>query len=88
MKSSCTDSLAHTTWECKYHIVFTPKFRRKVICGKLRQEIGMMLRELCRRKDVKIINTEACLDHIHITIKEYKEPFKGMLMSIRKCTKF
>ena len=68
MKSSYTDSLAHTTWECKYHIVFAPKFRRKEIYGKLKQEIGMILRELCRRKDVDIINAEACPDHIHMYV--------------------
>ena len=68
MKSPYTDSLAHTTWECKYHIVFAPKFRRKEIYGKLKQEIGMILRELCRRKEVEIINAEACPDHIHMFI--------------------
>ena len=68
MKSSYTDSLAHTTWECKYHIVFAPKFRRKDIYGKLKKEIGMILRELCRRKDVEIISAEACPDHIHMYI--------------------
>ena len=68
MKSPYTDSLAHTTWECKYHIVFAPKFRRKEIYGKLRQEIGMILRELCRRKEVEIINAEACPDHIHMYV--------------------
>lgn len=47
MKSSYTDSLAHTTFECKYHIVFASKFRRKEIYGTLRREIGMILRELC-----------------------------------------
>lgn len=68
MKSSYTDSLAHTTWECKYHIVFAPKYRRKEIYGKLRQEIGMILRELCRRKEVEIINAEACPDHIQMYV--------------------
>ena len=47
MKSLYTDNLAHTTWECKYHIVSEPKFRRKEIYGKLKQEIGMILKELC-----------------------------------------
>lgn len=51
MKSSYTESLAHTTWECKYHMVFAPKFRRKEIYGNLKREIGMILRELCRRKE-------------------------------------
>ena len=60
MKSPYTDSLAHTTWKYKYHIVFAPKFRRKEIYGKLKQETGMILREWCRRKDVEIINAEAC----------------------------
>ena len=50
MKSPYTDSLSHTTWECKYHIVFAPKFRRREIYGALKQDIGMILRELCRRK--------------------------------------
>ena len=68
MKSPYTDSLAHTTWECKYHIVFAPKFRRKEIYGKLKQEIGMILRELCRRKNIEIINVEACQDHIHMYV--------------------
>ena len=68
MKSSYTDSLAHTTFECKYHIVFAPKFRRKEIYGTLRREIGMILRELCKRKDVEVINAEACPDHIHMYV--------------------
>ena len=68
MKSPYTDSLAHTTLECKYHIVFAPKYRRKEIYGKLRQEIGMILRELCRRKEVGIINAEACPDHIYMYV--------------------
>ena len=68
MKSPYTDSLAHTTWECKYHIVFAPNFRRKEIYGKLKQEIEMILRGLCRRKEVETINAEACPDHIHMYV--------------------
>jgi len=68
MKSPYTDSLAHTTYECKYHIVFAPKYRRKEIYGHLRTEIGMILRELSNRKDVEIINAEACPDHIHMLL--------------------
>ena len=49
------DSLAHTKWNCKYHIVFAPKYRRQVVYGKLRVEIGRILRDLCMRKDVEII---------------------------------
>ena len=66
MKSPYTDSLAHTTYECKYHIVFAPKYRMKEIYGHLRIEIGMILRELSNRKDVEIINAEACPDNIYM----------------------
>ena len=66
MKSPYTNSLAHITYKCKYHIVFAPKYRRKEIYGHLRTEIGMILRELSNRKDVEIINAEACPDHIYV----------------------
>ena len=56
----------HTKWDCKYHIVFSPKFRRKEIYGELRTEIGQILRMLCDRKGVEIIEANACIDHIHI----------------------
>lgn len=68
MKNSYTESLSHTTWECKYHIVFAPKFRRQEIYGQLKQEIGLIIRELSERKDVKIIEAEACKDHIHLLV--------------------
>ena len=68
MNNPYTDSLTHTTYECKYHIVFAPKYRRKEIFGNLKQEIGAILRELCRRKDVEIIKAEACPDHIHLYV--------------------
>ena len=61
-------SLAHTRWECKYHVVFAPKYRRQVIYGKLRRDISQILIELCRRKEVEIIEAEACEDHIHMLI--------------------
>ena len=63
-----TSSLAHTTWNCKYHIVFAPKYRRQVIYGKIKVDIGNMLRKLCEYKGVEIIETEACPDHIHMLI--------------------
>ena len=64
-----SDSIAHTTWECKYHIVFAPKFRRKVIYGELRKEIGQILRMLCERKGVELISGECCPDHIHMFVR-------------------
>ena len=63
------NSLAHTSWECKYHIVFAPKYRRQVIYGKMKAEIGKILRELCERKGIKIIAAECCPDHIHMLIR-------------------
>lgn len=58
----------HTTWKCQYHIVFTPKYHRKVIYGALRTEIGKILRELCKRKGVEIIEAHAMPDHIHMLV--------------------
>ena len=63
-----TSSLAHTKWECKYHIVFAPKFRRQVIYGKIKLDIGQMLRKLCEYKGIEIIEAEACKDHIHMLV--------------------
>jgi len=59
-------SLAHTVWECKYHIVWVPKKRRKIIFGKLRQEIGAILRRLSEYKGVELLEGKACIDHIHL----------------------
>ena len=63
------NSLAHTTWNCKYHIVFAPKYRRQIIYGKTKTEIGRILRTLCERKGVEIIRAEACADHIHMLVR-------------------
>lgn len=62
------NSLAHTKWRCKYHIVFAPKYRRQIIYGKLKMDIGMILRKLCERKGVEIIEANACRDHIHMLV--------------------
>ena len=62
------NSLAHTRWNCKYHIVFAPKFRRKEIYGKYKADIGKILRELCEWKEVEIIEAYACIDHIHMYV--------------------
>ena len=63
-----TESLAHTRWNCKYHIVFAPKYRRQVIYGKIKADIGIMLRKLCEYKQVEILEAEACKDHIHMLV--------------------
>lgn len=61
-------SLSHTTWKCKYHIVFAQKYRRQIIYGKYKRSIGEILRELCERKGVEIIEDNACRDHIHMLV--------------------
>ena len=61
-------SLTHCKFECKYHVVFAPKFRRQIIYGKIKAEIGKILRKLCEYKGIEILEAEACLDHIHMLI--------------------
>ena len=69
-KSNIDESqLSHTKYDCQYHIVFIPKFRRKAIYGKLRRDIGVILRRLCEYKDVGIVEANACIDHIHMLVK-------------------
>ena len=63
------NSLAHTVWNCKYHVVFAPKYRRKVFYGSKRIEIGKILRKLCEFKKVTIIEGEVCLDHVHMLLE-------------------
>ena len=63
-----TNSLSHTTWTCKYHIVFAPKYRRQIIYGRIKADIGDILRKLCEWKGVEIIEAEACPDHIHMLV--------------------
>ena len=58
------NSLAHTKWECKYHIVFAPKYRRQVIYKDIKADVGQILGTLCRRKGIEIIEAECCSDHI------------------------
>ena len=61
-------SLSHTKWNCKYHIVFAPKYRRKVFYESKRLEVGAILRELCKWKDVEIIDGAVCVDHVHLSV--------------------
>ena len=62
------NSLAHSKWNCKYHIVFAPKYRRQEIYGQIYKDIGQILRKLCEQKKVEIIEAEACKDHIHMLV--------------------
>lgn len=63
------NSLSHSSWSCKYHIVFAPKYRRQAIYGKIKADVGKILRELCERKGVKIEVAECCKDHIHMLVR-------------------
>ncbi len=69
-----TNSLSHTRWNCKYHIVFAPKYRRKVFYGQKKREIGKILRQLCDWKQVKIVEAEVCPDHIHMLVEIPPKP--------------
>ena len=63
-----SDNLSHTSWKCKYHIVFAPKYRRQVVYNQLKSDIGQILRKLCELKKVEIHEAEACSDHIHMLV--------------------
>lgn len=63
------NSLSHTTWECKYHLVFAPKYRRQIIYGKIKADVARILSELCKRKGIEIIEAECCRDHIHMLVR-------------------
>ena len=76
-------SLSHTKWNCKYHIIFASKYRRQVIYGQLKKDIGMILRKLCEYKEVEIHEANACPDHIHMLVsilpKQSVSQFMGYL---------
>lgn len=67
-KKSEIRSSSHSKYRCQYHIVFAPKYRRKIIYGKIKKDIGEILRKLCEQKNVEIIEAEACPDHIHMLV--------------------
>ncbi len=64
-----SNSLSHTKWNCKYHIVFAPKYRRQLIYGRIKREIGKILRDLLTRKWIEIIEAELCIDHVHMLLE-------------------
>ena len=68
MKEKDIGSLEHTRWRCQYHVVFAPKYRRMTIYGKIKADIGKILRKLCEQKGIEIIEAEACPDHIHMLL--------------------
>ena len=66
--SDVINSLYHSKWRCHYHIVFAPKYRRQSIYGKIKVDIGKILRQLCQMKEIEIIEAELCKDHIHMLV--------------------
>ena len=66
---SAYDSLNHTKWDCKYHIVFIPKCRRKVLYGKVRQNLGEVFHELAKQRESQILEGHLCPDHVHMVIR-------------------
>ena len=68
MSMNDVKSLSHSKWRCKYHIVFAPKYRRQIIYGRIKADVGKILRDLCKRKNVEIIEAECCPDHIHMLV--------------------
>ena len=68
VKENDINSLSHSKWRCHYHVVFAPKFRRQAIYGKIKTDIGKILRQLCDQKGIEIIEAELCPDHIHMLI--------------------
>ena len=63
------ESLAHTVWNCKYHVVFSPKYRRRVLYGSRKKEIKEILKNLCRWKGIEIVSGEMCIDHVHLLLR-------------------
>lgn len=77
------NSLAHTKWECKYHIVFAPKYRRQVIYKDIKADVGQILGSLCRRKGIEIIEAECMPDHVHMLVR-----IPPQIFGIRNCRVF
>jgi len=61
-------SLAHTRWKCQYHIVFIPKYRRKILYGRIKEDVREILRKLCEYKKVEIVEGAVCVDHVHLCV--------------------
>jgi putative transposase len=77
-------SLAHVKWECKYHVVIVPKYRKKVLFGRVRRDVGKIIRQLCRQKDVELIEGHAMPDHIHLVLSVPPKYSIAMVMGYLK----
>ena len=77
-------SLAHVKWECKYHVVIVPKYRKKVLFGRVRRNVGKIIRQLCRQKDVELIEGHSMPDHIHLVLSVPPKYSIAMVMGYLK----
>ena len=77
-QNNSVNSLAHTKWNCKYHIVFAPKYRRKVFYEEKRAEVREIIRTLCTWKGVEIMEAEVCPDHVHLLKYTAKDEYIGI----------
>ena len=77
-------SIAHVMWECKYHVVIVPKYRRKEFFGKRRGQVGEILRQLCRQKDIELIEGNAAVNHIHMLLSIAPKYSVAMTMGFLK----
>ncbi len=77
-------SSAHVKWECKYHLVIVPKYRKKVMYGRTRNDIGKIIRQLCRQKEVEIVEGHAMADHIHLVLSIPPKHSVAMVVGYRK----
>jgi putative transposase len=67
--SNLYQSLSHSSWNCKYHVIFVPKYRKKVIYGKIREKLGLIFHELARQKECRIVEGKLVIDHVHMCIE-------------------
>lgn len=78
-------SISHTRWKCQYHIVFIPKYRKKTLYGKVKEDIREIIKTLCKYKDVEIIAGAVCVDHIHLSVAIRKRQIVRTSTMVAKC---
>ena len=84
MTESSWQSLAHSRWECKYHVVFVPKYRRKAIYGQIRASLGGIFHELARQKECRIVEGHLLADHVHMCIEIPPKPAVASIIGFLK----
>ena len=79
-------SITHTRWNCTYHIVFIPKFRRKIMYGETKKDLVEIIKKMCEMKQVQLIDGKVCVDHVHIIMWQFKEKVHLLKESLSKKT--